>query len=143
MKKQSKDIIESNKLILEFLLERAGDRFRLEQPFKDSFICLQRKTETFNNWLTIAPSEEKSKNPTCYFETDWNQIMWVVDEIRKIQLESMTTVRVKIDNYGCTISNGVWNSTEIAKNTQTEGADVKVLTYKTIVGFIKYYNEKK
>jgi hypothetical protein len=54
----------------------------------------------------------------------------------------MIPVGVTIDNYGCTITDGCWHSSEIANNSTTENPNIKELTYKTVVEFIEWYNEK-
>ena|SRR3990167_7788 len=82
------------------------------------------------------------------YHDDWEWLMPVIERIRTIQLPSpsMIPIGVTIDNYGCYITDGCWNSSEIVSNTETglgsKIPNVRELTYKTVVEFIEWYNER-
>ena len=79
------------------------------------------------------------------YHSSWNSLMSVIDKIRTIQLPSpsMIPVGVTIDNYGCRITDGCWNASEIVSKTKSENPNVKELTWKAVVEFIKWYNKNK
>ena len=130
--------------IMSFLL-RNKESYRLHQAKEDSYIYFQKKDGKYG-WETISSSKVQGGAPSLFFHKDWNHLMLVVEEIKTIKLsEGLITTRVVIDNHGCTISNGAWHSSDIAKNTNSDGEkpDILKLTHKTVVDFIKYYNEKE
>lgn len=118
----------TNKLIAEFMGEEVK---------RDSIVKYIE-----SNKCLMCP-EGESHFPMEY-HSNWEWLMQVVEKIRAIQLPSpsMIPVGVTIDNYGCYITDGCWNHSEIVSNTESENPNIKELTYKTVVEFIEWYNEK-
>ena len=129
---ENENALTTNTLIAEFMGEEID---------KDCIV----KYLDYNKCL-MCP-EGKTLFPMKYHD-DWNWLMQVVEKIKNIQLPSpsMIKVGVTIDNYGCYITDGCWNPSEIASNTENgageEIPDVKKLTYKTVVQFIEWHNER-
>ena len=125
---ENENALATNKLIAEFM----GEEVKRD--------CIVKYLDY--NKCGMSPKGE-THFPMKYHD-DWNWLMPVVEKIRTIQLPtpSMIPVGVTIDNYGCRITDGCWNPSEIASNSDSENPDIKELTYKTVVEFIQWHNER-
>ena len=136
-----KEILEGSELIASFMGATFDPNWRFLNDKKHP------KQPTWIYAMDNRPTEHSSIHwgvEGMEYHSRWDWLMPVVEKIRTIQLPlpSMIPVGVTIDNYGCRITDGCWNGSVIVSNTTTENPDVKELTYKTIVKFIKWYNHQ-
>ena len=123
---ENKEILECNKMIAEF------DGWSIENSFPDS-----NRTYVKNGAVEL--------DTTFKYHTLWDWLMPVVEKIERMDNELFTVI---ITNDLCEITQFVNTDADLLKCSEamvvSKLTDSKITsTFKAVVEFIKWYNEKK